>query len=197
MGRTPTVWPTGKSTLLLVILGLVRPDAGSVMVAGGDVVALRGRRLAEHHRKHMGMVFQFGELLPELYLVENVALAALLDGVDRDRAYDDSRKLLDELGVPVTDTATSELSGGERAPKSLRLPDLRRTPAAVLGAGAIGTFVHVVLVQPVTGGESGATLSWNLITAVLTATVLLAAAGTAADGSTAARRALTWRPRAD
>ncbi|MGW2633880.1 hypothetical protein ACWC2K_31770 [Streptomyces chattanoogensis] len=69
--------------------------------------------------------------------------------------------------------------------------------APLLGAGAIGTFVHVVLVQPVTGGESGATLSWNLITAVLTATVLLTAAATAAGGSTAARRALTWRPRAD
>ncbi|MEV0370537.1 hypothetical protein AB0I10_12005 [Streptomyces sp. NPDC050636] len=69
--------------------------------------------------------------------------------------------------------------------------------APLLGAGAIGTFVHVVLVQPVTGGESGATLSWNLITAVLTATALLAAAATAAGGSTAARRALTWRPRAD
>ncbi|TJZ57327.1 hypothetical protein FCH28_07825 [Streptomyces piniterrae] len=69
--------------------------------------------------------------------------------------------------------------------------------APLLGAGAIGTFVHVVLVQPVTGGESGATLSWNLITAVLTVTALLAAAATAAGGATAARRALTWRPRAD
>ncbi|MGX7762281.1 hypothetical protein ACWQ06_26945 [Streptomyces angustmyceticus] len=67
----------------------------------------------------------------------------------------------------------------------------------LLGAGAVGVFVHVVLVQPVTGGESGATLSWNLITAVLTATVLLAAAATAAGGTTAARRALAWRPRAD
>ncbi|MCK7627690.1 ABC transporter ATP-binding protein [Streptomyces sp. RS10V-4] len=105
---------SGKSTLLSILLGLVRPDAGSVMVAGIDVVTLRGRRLAEHRRKHMGMVFQFGELLPELSPVENVALAALLDGTDRDRAYGESRKLLDELGVPVTDTATSELSGGER-----------------------------------------------------------------------------------
>ncbi|MEU9502445.1 ABC transporter ATP-binding protein [Streptomyces sp. NPDC048196] len=105
---------SGKSTLLSIFLGLVRPDAGSVLVAGHDVVGLRGRRLAEHRRKHMGMVFQFGELLPELSPVENLALAALLDGADRDRAYDDSRKLLDELGVPVTETATSELSGGER-----------------------------------------------------------------------------------
>ncbi|MFI2259157.1 ABC transporter ATP-binding protein, partial [Streptomyces tubercidicus] len=105
---------SGKSTLLSILLGLVRPDAGSVMVAGRNVATLRGRRLAEHRRKHMGMVFQFGELLPELSPVENVALAALLDGADRDRAYGDSRKLLDELGVPVTDTATSELSGGER-----------------------------------------------------------------------------------
>ncbi|PBC81406.1 putative ABC transport system ATP-binding protein/lipoprotein-releasing system ATP-binding protein [Streptomyces sp. 2224.1] len=105
---------SGKSTLLSIILGLVRPDAGSVMVAGRDVVSLRSRRLAEHRRKRMGMVFQFGELLPELSPVENVALVALLDSVDRDRAYGESRKLLDELGVPFTDTATSELSGGER-----------------------------------------------------------------------------------
>ncbi|PJJ00724.1 hypothetical protein BX264_1008 [Streptomyces sp. 2333.5] len=67
----------------------------------------------------------------------------------------------------------------------------------LLGAGAVGAFVHVVLVQPVTGGESGATLSWSLISAVLAATGLLAAAATVAGGSAAARRALTWRPRAD
>ncbi|GES32766.1 ABC transporter ATP-binding protein [Streptomyces angustmyceticus] len=105
---------SGKSTLLSILLGLVRPDTGSVVVAGSDVVALRGRRLTEHRRKHLGMVFQFGELLTELSPVENVALAALLDGTDRDRAYEDSRQLLDELGVPATDTATSDLSGGER-----------------------------------------------------------------------------------
>ncbi|WP_206501864.1 hypothetical protein [Streptomyces chrestomyceticus] len=69
--------------------------------------------------------------------------------------------------------------------------------APLLGAGVIGAVAHVVLVQPVTGGEGGATLSWNLVTAVLLATALLAAAATAAGGATAARRAQGWRPRAD
>ncbi len=105
---------SGKSTLLSVVLGLVRPDAGTVSVAGRNVARLRGRHLTEHRRKHIGMIFQFGELLPELTPVENVALPALLDGADRDRAYADGRKLLDELGVPAAGTATGDLSGGER-----------------------------------------------------------------------------------
>lgn len=104
---------SGKSTLLSCALGLVKAN-GIVRVAGVDLTRLSRRRLAEHRRTTIGVVFQFGELLPELSPLENVALAALLSGTSRRTAYDEAAALLDELGVPVSDTPTASLSGGER-----------------------------------------------------------------------------------
>ncbi|MFE2409234.1 ABC transporter ATP-binding protein [Kitasatospora sp. NPDC059408] len=104
---------SGKSTLLSCVLGLVRPDAGTVAVAGAEMTLLKGRALAKHRRRSIGMVFQFGELLPELSPADNVALAALLSGVPRRQAYQTAHDLLTELGVPSVDRA-DRLSGGER-----------------------------------------------------------------------------------
>lgn len=105
---------SGKSTLLSLILGLIRAPVGRVVVAGKDVAALRGGKLAQWRQQHIGMVFQFGELLPELTPVENVALPALLVGQDRGEAFNRGRQLLAGLGVPVDAAATADLSGGER-----------------------------------------------------------------------------------
>ncbi|MFF5110544.1 ABC transporter ATP-binding protein [Streptosporangium sp. NPDC000509] len=105
---------SGKTTLLSCILGLVKPKNGSIWVAGEDITKLSRRQLAFCRRKYIGMVFQFGELLPELSPVENVALAALLSGVDRRSAYHSAQGLLADLGVPVGETPTAYLSGGER-----------------------------------------------------------------------------------
>ncbi|GHH63569.1 lipoprotein-releasing system ATP-binding protein LolD [Streptosporangium violaceochromogenes] len=105
---------SGKSTLLMCVLGMIKPRAGRVVVNGIDVVRLRRRALARYRRENIGIVFQFGELLPELTPMENVALAALLAGVGRRPAYRRSRELLGELGVPATGTPTAHLSGGER-----------------------------------------------------------------------------------
>lgn len=105
---------SGKSTLLMCVLGLIRPQEGSIAIAGTDIARLRPRQLSRHRRENTGMVFQFGELLPELTPVENVALPALLSGIKRDAAFDRAQELLDELGVPATGTPTGDLSGGER-----------------------------------------------------------------------------------
>ncbi|GAO07432.1 ABC transporter ATP-binding protein [Streptomyces lydicamycinicus] len=105
---------SGKSTLLGCILGLIRPSAGSVQVAGSDIVKMRQRTLERHRSRHMGVVFQFGELLPELTPVENVALAALLSGKGAHQAYQRAEELLSELAVPYQGVPTSQLSGGER-----------------------------------------------------------------------------------
>ncbi|WP_271220068.1 ABC transporter ATP-binding protein [Streptosporangium carneum] len=105
---------TGKTTLLTCVLGLTRPDTGHIYVAGKNITDMSSRQLALYRRKHVGMVFQFGELLPELSPPENVALAALLAGVDRKTAYDSAERLLSELGVPLGQTPTAYLSGGER-----------------------------------------------------------------------------------
>ncbi|MGA5421922.1 ABC transporter ATP-binding protein [Streptomyces lavendulocolor] len=105
---------SGKSTLLMSVLGLVRPAAGTVRVAGADLGAMSSRVLARHRRRHMGMVFQFGELLPELSPLENVALAGLLGGMGPGAADRRAARLLDELGVHPVDGRVDTLSGGER-----------------------------------------------------------------------------------
>ncbi|MFF8373567.1 MULTISPECIES: ABC transporter ATP-binding protein [Streptomyces] len=105
---------SGKSTLLSLILGLIPTNKGEVWVAGRDMAKLHGKRLARHRAQHLSMVFQFGELLPELAPVENVALAGLLAGQPRRAAYEQAADLLREVGVTGTTATTGELSGGER-----------------------------------------------------------------------------------
>ncbi|MFE9404711.1 ABC transporter ATP-binding protein [Streptomyces sp. NPDC006530] len=105
---------SGKSTLLSLVLGLIRPLSGQILVAGKDITALRGSKLNRWRQQHIGMVFQFGELLPELTPVENVALPALLAKGNRSQAFKRAEELLLSLGVPVGTTTTGDLSGGER-----------------------------------------------------------------------------------
>ncbi|MFB7912664.1 ABC transporter ATP-binding protein [Streptomyces sp. NPDC056061] len=105
---------SGKSTLLMCILGLVAPDGGTVDVGTHRLTGLRPKQLARIRRAHLGVVFQFGELLPELSPVENVALPVLLDGGEHRDAYRRAAELLSELGVPQDGTPTGMLSGGER-----------------------------------------------------------------------------------
>lgn len=105
---------SGKSTLLSCLLGLnLSAAAGSVRVAGVDLSTLRARALARHRQATTGMVFQFGELLPELSPLDNVALPALLARVRPNDAYRRARDLLTRLGVPEA-LSTDRLSGGER-----------------------------------------------------------------------------------
>ncbi|WNZ09768.1 ABC transporter ATP-binding protein [Streptomyces sp. 11x1] len=104
---------SGKSTLLMCLMGLIRPEFGRVEVMGENLARLSPRALAAHRRRHIGMVFQFGELLPELTPVENVMIASLLAGDLADTARSRAEKLLHGLGVPHR-TATQDLSGGER-----------------------------------------------------------------------------------
>ncbi|MGW6904119.1 MULTISPECIES: ABC transporter ATP-binding protein [unclassified Streptomyces] len=105
---------SGKSTLLTCVLGLVKPDSGTVRINGRELTGLPAGQLAQVRREHMGMVFQFGELLPELTPVENVALPMLLSGGDHKAAYRRATELLADLGVPHGTTPTGMLSGGER-----------------------------------------------------------------------------------
>ncbi|WP_030144582.1 ABC transporter ATP-binding protein [Glycomyces sp. NRRL B-16210] len=104
---------SGKSTLLSCVLGLIAPDAGAISVAGNAVTEANRSQIARIRAGEIGMVFQFGELLPELSPVENVALAALLAGHRGEVVYERARAFLNELGVPESETVAT-LSGGER-----------------------------------------------------------------------------------
>ncbi|MFG2182559.1 ABC transporter ATP-binding protein [Streptomyces abikoensis] len=131
---------SGKSTLLSLLMGLVKPTSGKVAVAGRDVADLRQKELAELRRSQIGMVFQFGELLPELEPVENVALAGLLGGTAPDQAYSKARGLLERLGVPMRSTVTTaELSGGERQRVAVARA-LMGTPSVLLADEPTGSL---------------------------------------------------------
>jgi phospholipid/cholesterol/gamma-HCH transport system ATP-binding protein len=104
---------TGKSVMLKCILGLLQPDAGTILVDGQDVTRLRGRARAAY-RARFGMLFQGGALFDSLPVWRNITFA-LTQGR---RGGSDLRKLAIEtlarvgLGSEVADLRPAELSGG-------------------------------------------------------------------------------------
>lgn len=106
---------SGKSTLLNLIAGLDRPDAGTVTVAGVRLDGLGEAASARYRRKHVGMVFQFFNLLDDLTVADNVILPAQLAGMARAEAQRRCAGLLDSLGIARHARAyPGRLSGGER-----------------------------------------------------------------------------------
>ncbi|MFF7264725.1 ABC transporter ATP-binding protein [Streptomyces sp. NPDC008159] len=105
----------GKSTLLNMVAGLDRPTSGTVQVHGQDLGALNETGLALFRRRHIGMIFQFFNLIDDLPALDNVALAAQLIGTSARQARRRALELLDELGIADRkDTYPAALSGGER-----------------------------------------------------------------------------------
>jgi putative ABC transport system ATP-binding protein len=105
---------SGKSTLLHCLAGIVRPDEGSVSYDGRRLEDLPEKRLSELRRTEFGVVFQFGQLIPELTALDNVALPLLLAGTDRARARDLAGEWLERFGVRgQEDLRPGEMSGGQ------------------------------------------------------------------------------------
>jgi putative ABC transport system ATP-binding protein len=105
----------GKSTLLNMVAGLDRPTSGTVEVHGQDLGRLNETGLALFRRQHIGMIFQFFNLIDDLPVLDNVALAAQLTGTPARPARRRALELLEELGVAHRkDVYPAVLSGGER-----------------------------------------------------------------------------------
>jgi putative ABC transport system ATP-binding protein len=105
---------SGKSTLLHCLAGILTPDAGAVVFDDVRVDQLDERARTELRRRRFGFVFQFGQLVPELSAVENVALPLLLDGRPRRAALVDAAAWLATLGIgDLGGRRPGELSGGE------------------------------------------------------------------------------------
>ena len=112
---------SGKSTLLHLLGGLDRPDKGTVRFRAQDVFAMRGAAADQFRNQHVGFVFQFYHLLPELNVLENTLISAMAGrsmlgwpGV-RQQKRQRARALLERLGLSERlSHRPNQLSGGER-----------------------------------------------------------------------------------
>ncbi|WP_372457904.1 ABC transporter ATP-binding protein [Streptantibioticus parmotrematis] len=105
---------SGKSTLLHCLAGIVRPDAGVVRYRDRELSAMPDAERSRLRRDEFGFVFQFGQLVPELTCLENVALPLRLGGVRRKEAERRATEWLERLEVAeVTRQRPGEVSGGQ------------------------------------------------------------------------------------
>jgi len=105
---------SGKSTLLHCLAGIVPTDGGRITYAGRDVVAMSDRERSALRRGEFGFVFQFGQLVPELTCVENVALPLRLSGTRRRAAEREAAGWLEKLEVlDIAGKRPGEISGGQ------------------------------------------------------------------------------------
>lgn len=105
----------GKTTLLQIMGSLDKPDAGSVVYNGTDILKLNAKELAKFRNDNIGFIFQFHHLLPEFTALENVCIPAY---IQRTAIHDAEKRALELLGfLGLSDRAhhkPAELSGGEQ-----------------------------------------------------------------------------------
>jgi putative ABC transport system ATP-binding protein len=106
---------SGKSTLLHCLAGILTPERGEVHFDGRRVDRLPDRERSRLRRGAFGFVFQFGQLVPELPVVENIALPLLLAGRRRSAAISAAASWLPRLGLDagLAHRLPGELSGGQ------------------------------------------------------------------------------------
>jgi putative ABC transport system ATP-binding protein len=104
----------GKSTLLHCAAGILRPQGGAVHLAGQDLAELPEATRTRLRRTKLGVVMQFGQLVPDLTLVDNVALPLLLEGHDRAESRRAALDWLERVGAAEDAYGVpAELSGGQ------------------------------------------------------------------------------------
>lgn len=131
---------SGKSSLLHCLAGVIAPSSGSVHIDGTDLTGLSDRSRSRVRLERVGVVFQFGDLVPELSLIENVMLPLQLLGQKAAPARDRALELLTELGIPhLADSRAGEVSGGQ-AQRAAVARAMVHQPAIVLADEPTGSL---------------------------------------------------------
>jgi putative ABC transport system ATP-binding protein len=154
---------SGKSTLLLCMAGVLRPEAGETWYEGRKLHDLTEDERTRLRRREFGLVLQFGQLVPELTAVQNVALPLLLERHDRSAATTLATSWLERLGaLEVAEALPGEMSGGEaqRVAIARALITGPRVIFADEPTGALDTVSgeQVLAALLTTARESGATV---------------------------------------
>jgi len=132
---------SGKSTLLNMITGIDRPNAGSVTIGGQAIHTLNENQLARWRGQHVGVIFQFFQLLPTLTILENVLLPMDFCGVfQHGQRRDRAMYLLEQVGI--ADQAYKlpiSLSGGQQQRAAIARA-LANDPQVVVGDEPTGNL---------------------------------------------------------
>ena len=124
---------SGKSTLLHLLGALDTPTAGKVLFEGKSLPDMTPVEKAHFRNKKLGFVFQFHHLLPEFSTEENVAMQALIAGMNRSKALGLARQALERVGLSDRkDHRVTTLSGGERQRISIARAFLKDAPIILL-----------------------------------------------------------------
>lgn len=133
---------SGKTTLLNLVAGLDTPDSGSILYQGQDLTRLSSRDRTLFRRRHIGIVFQFFNLIPTLSVIENVLLPADLSGSARDSAESRAYDLIGRVGLSDrTGEFPDRLSGGEQQRVAIARA-LIMDPEVVLADEPTGNLDH-------------------------------------------------------
>ncbi|GAA3512848.1 ABC transporter ATP-binding protein [Georgenia daeguensis] len=152
---------SGKSTLLHLLAGLLTPSSGEVRLRGERIDTLSESARADLRLRRMGFVFQFGDLVPELTLVENVELPLRLTGHRRAAARRAAGDLMAALGIAdVADRRLNEVSGGQ-AQRAAVARALVHSPEIVFAdepTGSLDTLTGEQVMEALVGAarETGA-----------------------------------------
>jgi len=104
----------GKTTLLNLIGGLDTPSAGQIILKGRDMARMDEIERADYRRQHIGIVFQTGNLIPFLTVLENVMQPMTWNGISANEARQRAIQLLNDLGLSARlNHKVNQLSGGE------------------------------------------------------------------------------------
>lgn len=129
---------SGKSTLLHILGGVDRPTSGKVYMNGEDIYAQNEEQLAIFRRRHVGLIYQFYNLIPVLDVVENMTLPVLMDG----RKVNEERlaELLEILSLKDRrNNLPNQLSGGQQQRVSIGRA-LMNAPTVVLADEPTGNL---------------------------------------------------------
>jgi len=106
---------SGKTTLLSMISGILRPNAGKVIVKGADIWTLNNDQLADFRLNTVGFVFQDYHLFPRLTTAENVAIPLILKQRPWNESITEAEKYLEIVGLKGRgEILPVKLSGGEQ-----------------------------------------------------------------------------------